>query len=410
MYAWSDTDLAVRDAVREWIDKEVRPHLDQLETGELPPYDLARKLLKDFGIDAMATEMLEKWLSSERRRAERTAAEDAGEPQEPREKKAKEPGAGLNGVESMGAVLLSELAGVSLGSVASLGVSIGLGAATIASKGTLEQKERWLPKLVTAEHIAAWAITEPDSGSDAFGGMKTTVRRDGEDFILTGQKTFITNGAHADRVIVFAKTSPEAGARGISLFWVDTKTPGFAVGRVLDKIGQLAQDTAELFFDKVFVPRDALIGELNAGFGYAMSGLVRERLLIALRCAVALEVALDWTIDYVKQRQAFGHALIDNQYIRFRLADIKTHAAATRAFVDSCLAQYLQGQLTADGAAMAKLWASEATRAIDDLMQFFGGNGYMREYPIARAYADVRPNRIYGGSSEIMREVIARGL
>lgn len=191
---------------------------------------------------------------------------------------------------------------------------------------------------------------------------------------------------------------------------MDTKSKGFAVGRVLDKIGQLAQDTAELFFDQVFVPQSDLIGELNAGFGYAMKGLIRERLLIALRCAVALEVALDWTVDYVKQRQAFGQSLLDNQYIRFRLADIKTHAAATRALVDSSLQQYLQGTLTADGAAMAKLWASEATRNIDDLLQFFGGNGYMREYPIARAYADVRPNRIYGGSSEIMREVIARGL
>ena len=275
--------------------------------------------------------------------------------------------------------------------------------------GSEAQKREFLPKMASGEVVGSLAMTEPGAGSD-LKAIRTTAKAVDGGFEITGQKTFITNGAHADRVIVFAKTSPEAGARGISLFWVDTKTPGFAVGRVLDKIGQLAQDTAELFFDKVFVPHDALIGELNAGFGYAMSGLVRERLLIALRCAVALEVALDWTIDYVKQRQAFGHALIDNQYIRFRLADIKTHAAATRAFVDSCLAQYLQGQLTADGAAMAKLWASEATRAIDDLMQFFGGNGYMREYPIARAYADVRPNRIYGGSSEIMREVIARGL
>jgi alkylation response protein AidB-like acyl-CoA dehydrogenase len=153
-----------------------------------------------------------------------------------------------------------------------------------------------------------------------------------------------------------------------------------------------------------------LVGQLNAGFGYAMSGLVRERLLIALRCATALEVALEWTLAHVKERRAFDKALIDNQFIRFKLAEIKTHACATRAFVDSCLMQYLDGTLTPDGAAMAKLWASEATRAIDDLMQFFGGYGYMREYPIARAYTDVRPNRIYGGSSEIMREVIARAL
>ena len=275
--------------------------------------------------------------------------------------------------------------------------------------GSEAQKREFLPRMASGEIVGALAMTEPGAGSD-LKAIRTTAKAVDGGFEISGQKTFITNGAHADRVIVFAKTRPDAGARGISLFWVDTRTPGFAVGRVLDKIGQLAQDTAELFFDKVVVPREALIGEPDAGFGYAMSGLVRERLLIALRCAMALEVALDWTVDYVKQRRAFGQALIDNQYIRFRLADIKTHAAATRAFVDSCLQQYLQGTLTADGAAMAKLWASEATRAIDDLMQFFGGNGYMREYPIARAYADVRPNRIYGGSSEIMRELIARGL
>ncbi|TXJ13859.1 MAG: acyl-CoA dehydrogenase [Alicycliphilus sp.] len=275
--------------------------------------------------------------------------------------------------------------------------------------GSEAQKREFLPKMTSGEVVGSLAMTEPGAGSD-LKAIRTTARAVAGGFELTGQKTFITNGHHADRVIVFAKTNPEAGARGISLFWVDTRSSGFSRGRVLDKIGQLAQDTAELFFDKVFVPADMVIGELNAGFGYAMSGLIRERLLIALRCAVALEVALDWTVDHVKQRQAFGHALIDNQFIRFRLADIKTQACATRAFVDSCLAQYLQGTLTADGAAMAKLWASEATRAIDDLMQFFGGYGYMREYPIARAYADVRPNRIYGGSSEIMREVIARSL
>lgn len=275
--------------------------------------------------------------------------------------------------------------------------------------GSEAQKREFLPKMASGEVVGSLAMTEPGAGSD-LKAIRTTARAVAGGFELTGQKTFITNGHHADRVIVFAKTNPEAGARGISLFWVDTRSSGFSRGRVLDKIGQLAQDTAELFFDKVFVPADMVIGELNAGFGYAMSGLIRERLLIALRCAVALEVALDWTVDHVKQRQAFGHALIDNQFIRFRLADIKTQACATRAFVDSCLAQYLQGTLTADGAAMAKLWASEATRAIDDLMQFFGGYGYMREYPIARAYADVRPNRIYGGSSEIMREVIARSL
>lgn len=275
--------------------------------------------------------------------------------------------------------------------------------------GTEAQKREFLPKMASGEIVGSLGMTEPGAGSD-LKAIRTTAKAVEGGFELTGQKTFITNGHHADRVIVFAKTQPDAGARGISLFWVDTQSAGFSRGRVLDKIGQLAQDTAELFMDSVFVPADMVIGELNAGFGYAMSGLIRERLLIAMRCAVALEQALQWTVDYVKQRQAFGHTLINNQYIRFRLADIKTQACATRAFVDASLAQYLQGTLTVDGAAMVKLWASEATSSIDDLMQFFGGYGYMREYPIARAYVDVRPNRIYGGSSEIMREVIARGM
>ena len=275
--------------------------------------------------------------------------------------------------------------------------------------GSPAQKAEFLPKMASGDVVGAIAMTEPGAGSDLKALRTAAVRVDGG-YLLSGQKTFITNGYHADRVLVFAKTEPAAGARGISLFWVDTASPGFSRGRLLDKVGQKAQDTAELFLDQVFVAGDMLVGAPNAGFGYAMSGLIRERLLIALRCATALEVALDWTLAHVKERQTFGKALIENQYIRFRLAEIKTHACATRAFVDSCLAQYLAGTLTADGAAMAKLWASEATRAIDELMQFFGGYGYMREYPIARAYTDVRPNRIYGGSSEIMREVIARGL
>jgi alkylation response protein AidB-like acyl-CoA dehydrogenase len=275
--------------------------------------------------------------------------------------------------------------------------------------GSEAQKRRFLPAMASGEIVGSVAMTEPGAGSD-LKAIRTTATPVQGGFRLSGQKTFITNGYHADRVLVFAKTDPAAGAKGISLLWVDTKAEGFSRGRLLDKVGQKAQDTAELFFDNVFVPEDMRVGELGKGFAYGMSGLVRERLLIALRCAVALEVALQWTVDYVKQRHAFGKPLLDNQFIRFKLADIKAQTWATRALTDNCLGQYLRGELTADGAAMAKLWASEATRSIDDLMQFFGGNGYMREYPIGRAYTDVRPNRIYGGSSEIMREVIARAM
>jgi alkylation response protein AidB-like acyl-CoA dehydrogenase len=307
------------------------------------------------------------------------------------------------------AVVLEEIARAAVSGVTGFTTHSENVAPYLLEFGTEAQKAMFLPQMASGEVVGSLGMTEPGAGSDLKAIRTGAARVDGG-FRLSGQKTFITNGYHADRVLVFAKTAPEAGARGISLFWVDTKSKGFSRGRLLDKVGQKAQDTAELFLDDVFVPDDMLVGELNAGFGYAMSGLVRERLLIALRCAIALEVALEWTLDHVKQRRAFDKALIDNQFIRFRLAEIKTHACATRAFVDSCLLQYLDGTLTTDGAAMAKLWASEATKAIDDLMQFFGGYGYMREYPIARAYTDVRPNRIYGGSSEIMREVIARAL
>lgn len=275
--------------------------------------------------------------------------------------------------------------------------------------GSEAQKRRDLPAMARGDLVGSIAMTEPGAGSDVKAIRSTAARAQGG-YVINGQKTFITNGFHADRVLVVAKTDPGAGARGISLFWVDATAPGFSRGRLLDKVGQKAQDTAELFFQDMFVPEEDLLGEAGQGFGYLMKELVRERLMIAVRCAMALESALQWTVDYTKERRAFDQALIDNQYIRFKLADIKTLAAATRAFVDGCVQRYLDGELDAGGAAMAKLWASEATRAIDDLLQFHGGYGYMREYPIGRAYTDVRPNRIYGGASEVMRELIARTL
>jgi len=279
----------------------------------------------------------------------------------------------------------------------------------LVSFGTEAQKRRWLPELACGNVVSSIAMTEPSAGSD-LKAIRTTARAVEDGWVLNGQKTFITNGYHADRVLVVAKTLPEEGARGMSLFWVDATSPGFGRGRLLDKVGQRAQDTAELFFDNVKVPREDLVGEENRGFGYLMHGLVQERLIIALRCAMALEAALGWTIAYTRERSTFGRPLIENQYTRFKLAEIKTLAAATRAFVDQCVVDHMSGELDADGAAMAKLWASEATGAIDDLMQMFGGYGYMREYPIARAVADVRANRIYGGSSEVMKEIISRTL
>lgn len=275
--------------------------------------------------------------------------------------------------------------------------------------GTAAQKSEWIPRLASGDTVCSIAMTEPSAGSD-LKAIRTTARRAGDGWELSGQKTFITNGWHADRVLVVAKTAPDAGAKGMTLFWVDTRAPGFSRGRLLDKIGQRAQDTAELFFDKVQVPDTDRVGEENQAFTYLMSGLVQERLMIALRCAMSLEAALDWTIQYTKERQIFGKAIAEHQYNRFKLAEIKTLAAATRAFVDQSLADHMEERLDANGAAMAKLWAADATRAVDDLLQMFGGYGFMREYPIARALTDVRGNRIYGGSAEVMKEIIARTL
>lgn len=307
------------------------------------------------------------------------------------------------------AVVIEEIATTLVSGVTGFTTHSDIVAPYLLNFGTEAQKMASLPGMASGELVGAIAMTEPSAGSD-LKAIRTTARKVDDGYLINGQKTFITNGYHADRVLVVAKTDPKAGAKGISLFWVDTTTPGFSRGRLLDKVGQRAQDTAELFFADMLVPPDALLGGANQGFGYLMRELVRERLMIALRCAASLEAALQWTINYTRGRNAFGKPIIDNQYIRFKLADIKTLACATRAFVDQCLENYLEGSLTADGAAMAKLWASEATRAIDDLLQFHGGYGYMREFPIARAYTDVRPNRIYGGSSEIMRELIARAL
>ncbi len=307
------------------------------------------------------------------------------------------------------AIVVEEIASALATGIAGFTTHSDIVAPYLVEFGTEEQKRRWIPGLSSGDVVCSIAMTEPSAGSD-LKAIRSTAKAVQGGWRLNGQKTFITNGYHADRVLVVAKTQPDAGAKGISLLWVDTKSPGFAPGRLLKKIGQLAQDTAELFFDDVFVPQSDLIGEENKGFSYLMHGLVQERLMIAMRCATALEAALGWTIEYTRERNTFGKPLISNQHIRFKLAEIKTLATATRAFVDQCVIEHMRGELDAEGAAMAKLWASEATTAIDDLLQMFGGYGYMREYAIARAFADVRPNRIYGGSSEMMKEIISRNL
>jgi alkylation response protein AidB-like acyl-CoA dehydrogenase len=273
-----------------------------------------------------------------------------------------------------------------------------------------EQKERWLPKFCTGELITAIAMTEPGTGSD-LQGIKTRAVRDGDDWVLNGSKTFITNGINADLVIVVARTDPDKGALGFSLLVVERGMAGFERGRKLDKIGLDAQDTAELSFENVRVPSANLLGEEGQGFVYLMQNLPQERLSIAIMAAAAMEAVLESTLDYTKDRKAFGKPIGSFQNSRFVLAELATEATAVRIMVDEFIRLHLDEKLTAEQAAMAKWYSTEAqVRLIDRCLQLHGGYGYMREYGIARAFLDSRVQTIYGGTTEIMKEIIGRTL
>jgi len=274
------------------------------------------------------------------------------------------------------------------------------------------QKRRWLPAMARGERVGAIAMTEPGAGSD-LQGIRTQARRDADHFVISGQKTFITNGHLADLVIIVAKTDPREGARGVSLIVAETEQlAGFRRGRILDKMGQKAQDTAELFFDEMRVPVENLLGgEEGRGFAQLMSQLPYERMIVAFRAVGAMARAVELATEYAKERRAFGKPLIEFQNTRFTLAECATEVAVARAFVADCLAKLLAGRLDAPTACMAKWWTSERQcTVIDRCLQIFGGYGYMNEFPIARLYTEARVQRIYGGTSEIMKEVIARSL
>ncbi|MBB3665015.1 MULTISPECIES: acyl-CoA dehydrogenase family protein [Prauserella salsuginis group] len=295
------------------------------------------------------------------------------------------------------------------------GVSVhnGIVAHYLLAYAAEEKKREWLPKLASGEWIGAIAMTEPGTGSD-LQGITTRAVRDGDEYVINGAKTFITNGAMADFVVVACKTDPDpdAGAKGMSLIAVPTSAAGFRRGRVLDKIGLKGQDTAELFFDDVRVPVANLLGDQEGlGFFQLMQQLPQERLLIAVTAVAGMEAAVDQTIAYTHEREAFGRPLSKFQNTKFTLADAATEVAVSRAFLDQCIERHLRGDLDVQGAAMAKLWTTErANRVIDDCVQLFGGYGYMMEYPVARAWADMRISRIFGGTSEIMKDIISRTL
>jgi alkylation response protein AidB-like acyl-CoA dehydrogenase len=274
-----------------------------------------------------------------------------------------------------------------------------------------EQKQRWLPGFCSGELITAVAMSEPAAGSDLQGIKTTAIKQDDGSYLLNGSKTFITNGILSDLVVVFAKTDPDAGHMGFSLLVVERGMDGFERGRNLDKIGLKAQDTAELFFDNVRVPAENLLGEEGQGFLYLMQNLPQERLCIGVIAAAAIERVLEQTIQYCREREAFGRSIGKFQHIRFELAEMQTEADVCRAYVDRCLELHEQGQLDHVQAAELKWWTTELQkRTVDRCLQLFGGYGYMTEFPISKAFVDSRIQTIYGGTTEIMKEIIGRSM
>ncbi|MBP8294424.1 MAG: acyl-CoA dehydrogenase family protein [Caldilineaceae bacterium] len=368
--------LMFRDAFRRFVEKEITPHHEAWEHDGIVPRAVWRKA-GDAGF--LCLEAPE-------------AFGGAGEPD-----------------YRFTALMAEELA-----RAGASGIGFGLHTSIVLPYflhfGTAEQQQRWLPPMVSGAAITAIAMTEPAAGSD-LAGIRTTAVRDGDHYVVNGQKTFITNGINSDLVVVVAKTDPAARHRGISLLVVERGMAGFSRGRNLEKIGLKAQDTAELFFDNVRVPVTNLLGEEGKGFYYLMQRLPQERLDIAVTAVAASEAALELTVRYCKERTAFGKPIGSFQNSRFKLAEMQTEITVARVFVDRCIESLNAGELTAEEAAMAKWWTTDLQkRVMDECLQLHGGYGYMLEYPIAKFYLDARVQPIYGGSNEIMKEVIGRGM
>ncbi|MCG8312220.1 MAG: acyl-CoA dehydrogenase family protein [Pseudomonadales bacterium] len=372
----SDREL-FRDTFRKFLDKEVEPYYEDWEKAEIFPREFWNKLGEN---GFLCVDVPEEY-------------------------------GGYGADFRLSAVVIEELFLAGYGALgSSVSVHSDIVTPYILHLGTEEQKQAWLPKLVSGEAVGAIAMTEPGAGSD-LQGMRTTAAKEGGEYVVNGQKTFITNGQHCDVLVLAAKTDPSKGAKGITLFTLDCTTEGFERVRNLEKMGLHSGDTSELFFANVRLPESEILGGEGKGFVNLMNELPRERLILAVGAIAACEGMLDWTVEYTKERKAFNQSVSQFQNTRFKLAELKTQIEVNKAYVEKCTDKYDANELSTVEASMVKLSTTELQcKVADECLQLFGGYGYMREYKISRSYVDARIQRIYGGTSEVMKEIVARDL
>ena len=407
MFEWSEEHAMVRDAVRQFVDNEIRPRREELEFGDVPPYDILRKMFRTFGLDALARETFKKRIERERTGAD--APEESAADGEERPS---------GGGGAMFMIPIIELCRCSPGMVTAMGVSVGLTPASIMSKGTIEQKERWALDLLTMDKIGAWAITEPNSGSDAFGGMQSTARCDGEEYLLNGSKTFITNGPHADTTVFICKlddgSPPED--RKVLHFVLDKGLPGFEQSKPLQKMGLHSSPTGQLFLSDVRVGRDRLLGETEdlpaGGRDAAKATFTMERTGVAAMALGIIERCLELSLDYAKERVQFGKPIGEYQLIQLKLARMEVARVNLQNLVFRQIEMQSAGRhMTLAEAPACQIYGAQAAVEVAlEAVQLFGGNGYMAEYEVEQLARDAKVLQIYAGTDEIQVGQIARSL
>lgn len=415
MFEWSETDKAIREAIQQFVEREIAPHRDELEHGDMPPYGIIRKLLEAFGIGEMAIDQFDRSIAkAEKKLASADSdAEDAPKPKRGGDKSSSP----MAGVDSMAFIAMSELCKTSMGLTAAMGVSLGMAAATIESRGTIEQRKRWSRDLLTFDKVGAWAITEPDAGSDAFGGMRTTVKPDGDGFRLSGQKTFITNGPYADTVVVYAKFDDGSGVprrqQPVMTFVLDSGMEGFEQSKPFRKMGMHSSPTGQLFFDNVRLERDRLLeGGGTSGKDSARANFTFERVGVAAMSLGIIEECMRLCLDYARTRELWGKPIGDLQLIQLKLAEMEV----ARLNVEGMLFRSIEASRAGKSLGLAqasaiKLYSSRAaTEVAMEAVQLFGGNGYMAEYRVEQLARDAKSLMIYAGSNEVQVTHVAKGL